>query len=326
MIDDPWWGTGGSQGTWVATNAQSADPVVLGENRAIDNQSFNIAIANVCTPSTGRVIENNSNQPALPFTDRQNVGTQDAVSWMQQDSSRRTYGGAVGGYPNIAWQPPAAGPFVTAPDGTNTAYSLSAGSFLSIFDEGSTASQALATGDRLMWGCWHNWYTGGGSTPNRIYNTGGGNIQILLGGFVPYGNTTQTLTPGGSTQFIRWLPDAPGGNAIWLWSWGWLKVVSHGTGLIQVRAGIDGTGAIWRPYAAILPAASSSTISDSEVAAYIMHAQPPPNVRKAGTPDIPVSPPAGAYSRWPGQTDGWWDATAGVWRTTYVDGGVLWVV
>jgi len=322
FFDDP---NGVGLGTdmhWHCTDVQNADASINEpKQRAIDNQSNGIVYAEFCFPCTGRVIQTHPVLPSTPGSEDGLYGVQGAVALLQQDSSRRTLGPSVGGPVNIAWQPPAGSTFTTAPDGTNTAMSL-AGTHHTVFADG-TAPQVLANGDRLAFGSWFNWTAGGGLASALIQNSGSGPITFRMGGFMSKANTDVTLAAGGT---IPWLSDdAPGGLKNWLYYFGWLRVISRGSGRITILAGMPSpnVGAIWAPYAGIIPAADALLSSDSEVMMAAAHAQPPASARVAGSPDTIVSPAAGCFALRPGQTLGLWDPTTNVFRQISVNAGVL---
>ena len=156
-----------------------------------------------------------------------------------------------------------------------------------------------------------------------IQNSGSGPITFRMGGFMSKANTDVTLAAGGT---IPWLSDdAPGGLKNWLYYFGWLRVISRGSGRITILAGMPSpnVGAIWAPYAGIIPAADALLSSDSEVMMAAAHAQPPASARVAGSPDTIVSPAAGCFALRPGQTLGLWDPTTNVFRQISVNAGVL---
>ena len=311
----------GGLSNWYCFDVENADSSLIpAELRAVDNTSGGNVFAELCYPCSGRAVQINCVFPAPPSTVGQ-YGQQGVLSNFQQDSSRRTYGPAIANYPNIAWQPPAASTFTTAPDGTNTAMSLS--SALHNFFVDGTAPQVLADGDRLIFCCDFNWYSAGGTNSALILNSGSGPITFQLGGYMASANQTITLAAGNS---ISWLAPTPGANKNWLHYFGWLRVVTRGSGRITLQAGMDASssavGAIWHPFAAILPH-TDTTISDSEAMMLALHAQPPANVRKAGSPDTVVSPAAGALALWPGQKIGFWDATLLAWKYLDIDNGTV---
>ena len=299
LENDPDLGSGGAR--VYGFELQISD----GTNVAIHNASLGLATAARCAPCSGRVTEIDPVFPGNMVTDF-NYGRSDAQLLMQQDSARRTYGPASFKYPNVAWQPPASATFTTAPDGTNTAMVSDISHALTLFDE-TTALQALHDGDRLMWGAWMLFTAGGASTGNYISNGGTGSMTVFLGGFMPQANSQLVLTSNAE----RWLPDAPTTAGLWVWQWGWCKVISHGTGRVTISAQTYTSGAIWRPYAAIVPAADP--ISDSEVAYLVMHAQPPAGYRLAGTPDVPLPPAAGSLAMWPNVPWAWLDPISKTW-------------
>jgi hypothetical protein len=206
---------------------------------------------------------------------------------------------------------------MAAPDGTTTAFASGAVTH-TIFDE-TTGPQTLVDGDRLIFGIWNRWDTGGGGVNNYVQNTGAGDITVFVGGFVQGGNQQKTLHPG---DFYRWLGDVPSSLGQWAWSWAWLKVVTKGTGAITITANTDTTGALWRPNAQIIPAADT-LISDSEAAYLAMLGAGPANFRKFGAPDTIQTPTAGTWPMWPGQKLAFYDATLAVWKYLDIDNGAV---
>lgn len=304
----------GSATRWDLYNVDVNDGP-FGEIRAAVNASSGVVYATRCAPSYGRVIETNPTSPTSEPTDRLTYGQSGPTLLLQQDSARRGYGPVASKYPNVAWQAPSTATFVAAPDGSNTAFAAG-GVIHTMFDE-SDATQTLVDGDRLIFGVWNRWDTGGAGAGNYITNSGSGNITVLLGGFVSKQNQEVTLIPG---EAFRWLGDIPSSIGQWAWSWAWLKVIAKGTGAVAITANTSTTGALWRPNAQIIPAADA-LISDSEAAYLAMHSAGPATVRKFGAPDTIVTPAVGTVAMWPGQKIAFWDATLSAWKYLDIDNG-----
>jgi hypothetical protein len=317
LEQDPDLGRGGLS-RWDVFNMDVNDsPPLISETRSILNNALGIVYATRCAVGHGRVIENEPTSIGSPMTDRFTYGTSGPTLLKQHDSARRSYMSGSSKYPNVAWQAPTGATLMAAPDGTMTAFA--AGPVSHTLFDGSTAPQTLVDGDRVIFGFWNRFDTGGDSSGNFVSNSGAGNITIFWGGFTPLCNQTLTLTPG---EALRNLPDVPSSNGQWAWQWGWLKVITKGTGAITISANTSTTGALWRPSVQIIPA-SDTLITDSEVAYLAMHSPGPANYRKFGAPDTILSPTAGTVPFWPGQKLAFLDATLGVWKYLDIDNGAV---
>ncbi len=308
-------GTGNAT-RWDLNNVDMNDGP-FGEDRAAVNNSTGNVYCNRCAKSEGRLIEVNPTSPQIVMTDRFTYGQSAATLLMQHDGAKRGYGPASSKYPNVAWQAPTGATLVAAPDGTNTAFAAG-GVIHTMFDE-TTAPQALVDGDRLIYGIWDRWDTGGFGAGNAVINSGSGPITIFVGGYMINANQEITLGVG---EAFRWLGDVPSSFGQWAWQWGWLKVITKGSGKITITASTSTTGALWRPNAQIIPAADT-LISDSEAAYLAVLGTGPANFRKFGAPDTILSPTAGTWPMWPGQKLAFFDATLAVWKYLDIDNGAV---
>jgi hypothetical protein len=316
LAEDPDLGTG-VLSRWDCFNMDVNDsPGGIGEARSVLNNCRGVVYTTRCGPANGRVIENDPTT-FTPMTDRFTYGESGPTLLRQHDSARRNYGPVSAGYPNVAWQATTGATLTTAPDGTNTAFLAGAVSH-ALFDE-TTGPQTLVDGDRVIFGFWNRFDTGGSSAGNFVSNSGSGDMTIFWGGFTPLCNQTITLSAG---EALRNLPDVPSSFGQWAWQWGWFKVITKGSGKVTISANTTVTGALWRPSVQIIPA-SDTSIKDAECAYLAMLGTAPPNFRKFGAPDTILSPTVGMVAMWPGQKFAFFDATLGVWKYLDIDNGAV---
>lgn len=310
MVNEP---MTGAAPAWVyGSELYVADAVAHPEfTLSIDNQSTGWAMVERSDAASGRVIEV---QPARhTLQSRFGYGSVGNVSLMQQDSARRTFGPASSDYPNVALLP--SGTSNNAPDGSTTAVRPSAP--YRLFDDAADSRLAIDVGDRLVFGCWLKPESYPLGTLMLIQNVGSAPISFYLGGFLNDSERQVTLS---ANEYISWGPLSNDYNYNqWLYQSGWLRVISRSVGSrLTVQANLGNTGAVWRPYASVLP--SSSGLDDAEAYQRALHAQSPATQNVAGAC---VPPPTGALPFWPGVKLAFWDATLGTWKQLDIDNGTV---
>jgi len=288
---------------------------------ALINNGGNMCLAVDCGPQFGPFINNAYNANSTMGMGQ--VGRIGAVSLMQQDSARRSWGFSASPYPNIAYPLEQFGgaTWVAGPDGA-AAGLHSAKAYNGqhkIYESDNIRYGHPNVGDHLLWGLWVNFY---GSDPTNqgftVSNGGTGPVSFTAGSPATGLYGTMTLAGGEHTE---WLPNVPLVKNKWIWVSAWIKITNFdAAGALTVVAAPSLVLGKSRPWLIRVPAADG--LSDDAVRELWLHAYPTPQ-GYIDDSTMPASPTAGFPAAWPWQTLSMWDATLKRWATIKIDNGAI---